>query len=104
MKVNWKNKRVASAKKANQMIGLVKHTFTFMDKEMFLVLYKTLIRPLLEYCPQVWSPYMEKDINLLENIQRRATKLVPELYELPYEERLKKLKLFPLKDRRIRGV
>ena len=101
--LKWRKQVVASAKKANQMIGLVKHTFTFMDKEMFLVLYKTLIRPLLEYCPQVWSPYMEKDINLLENIQRRATKLVPELYELPYEERLKKLKLFPLKDRRIRG-
>lgn len=84
-------------------IGLVKHTFTFMNKEMFLVLYKTLIRPLPEYCPQVWSPYMKKDINLLENIQRRATKLVPELYNLSYEERLKRLKLFPLKDRRMRG-
>ena len=101
--LKWTKQTIATTKKANKMIGLVKHTFSYMNKEMFLVLYKTLIRPLLEYCPQVWSPYMKKNINLLENIQRRATKLVPELYDVPYEERLKRLKLFPLKDRRVRG-
>ena len=101
--LKWNKQVVASAKKANKMIGLIKHTFTHMDKDMFLVLYKTLVRPLLEYCPQVWSPYMVKDVEILENIQRRATKIIPELYDLPYEQRLKELKLFPLKDRRIRG-
>ena len=85
------------------MLGLVKNTFTYMNKEMFNVLYKTLIRPHLEYCPQVWSPYLIKDINILENIQRRATNIVPEICNLSYEDRLKELNLFPLKDRRLRG-
>ena len=89
--------------KANRMIGILKRTFSFMDKEMFLSLYKTFVRPHLEYCPEVWNPYLCKDINTLENVQRRATKIVPELKDMSYEERLSKLKLFPLQDRRARG-
>ena len=62
--------------KANRMIGLIKISFECMDDNMFLNLYNTLIRPLLEYCVQAWSPYLQKDITLLENVQRRAAKLV----------------------------
>ena len=51
----------------------------------------------------MWSPYLAKDVNILENIQRRATKIVPEICNLSYDDRLKELKLFPLKDRRLRG-
>ena len=95
------------------MLGVIKITFTYMNNEMFIVLYmnkemfnvlyKTLVRPHLEYCPQVWSPFLAKDINILEQIQSRATKIVPEISNLSYEDRLKELKLFPLKDRRLRG-
>ena len=46
--------------KANRMIGLVKRTFSYLDEDMFITLYKTFIRPLLEYCPEVWSPHLEK--------------------------------------------
>ena len=70
---------------------------------MFLSLYQTLVRPQMEYCPQVWSPYLKKDISILEKVQRRATKLVPELKDLPYDERLRQLKLYPLQERRLRG-
>ena len=85
------------------MIGLIKLSFQYIDDEMFLNLYNTLIRPLLEYCVQAWSPYLQKDITLLENVQRRATKLVGRLRNKGYEERLKELKLTKLQDRSSRG-
>ena len=85
------------------MLGLIKIGFSCLDKEIFMNLYPVLVRPLLEYCVQVWSPYKRKYINLLEGVQRRATKLVPELRELQYEERLKKLGLTTLEERRVRG-
>ena len=89
--------------RANRMIGLIRASFTCLNKKMFLNLYKSLIRPLLEYCVQVWSPHLNKYIKLIEGVQRRATRLVPELKELPYEERLKQLKLTTLEERRVRG-
>ena len=91
------------AMKANRMVGIIKKTFSYMDKDMFLALYKALIRPRLEYSPEVWNPHQVKDISALEKVQRRATKLVPEYRDLSYEERLEKLKLFPLTKRRLRG-
>ena len=89
--------------KANRMIGLIKISFECIDSEMFLNLYNSLVRPLLEYCVQAWSPYLERDITLLENVQRRATKVVKDLKDKEYPERLKALKLTKLEDRRTRG-
>ena len=90
-------------KKANKMLGLIKRTFTFLDKDSFLMLYKTYIRPHLEYCQQACYPYLRKDIDILEKVQKRATKLVRSIHDLPYEDRLRELKLYSLEDRRIRG-
>ena len=101
--LNWKRQTAICVKKANRTIGMIKHTFSHIDKDMFITLYSTLVRPQLEYCPQIWSPYHKGNINLLERVQRRATKMVPELHHLPYEERLANLKLYPLADRRRRG-
>ena len=67
--------------RANRMVGLIRIGFTCMDEEIFMNLYPVLVRPLLEYCVQVWSPYKQKYIDLIENVHRRATKLVPGLRE-----------------------
>jgi ribonuclease P/MRP protein subunit RPP40 len=66
-------------------------------------LYKCLIRPQLEYAVQAWRPYLQKDIDLLEGVQRRATKLVVGMREKSYEERLKFLDMTTLETRRVRG-
>ena len=101
--LTWSEHIANSTKKANRMIGIIKRTFSHMNKDIFLSLYRTFIRPHLEYCPEVWSPYLVKDTSVLEKVQHRATKLVPECRHLSYEERLEYLGLFPLIDRRLRG-
>lgn len=92
-----------SAAKANRILGLIKRSFNYITKESFLVLYKSYVRPHLEYCVQVWSPYLQKDKDVLEKVQRRATKIVPGLENLTYENRLKELGLTTLEERRTRG-
>ena len=84
-------------------MGLVKRTFTFMDKEMFLPLYKTLVRHHLQYAVVVWSPFLKRDIFLIEKVQCRATKLVKSIKNLSYEERMKHLDLPALRYRRARN-
>ena len=89
--------------KANSIVGLIRRSFTCLDKNTFLDLYKALVRPHLEYANQVWSPKLVRHINMLENVQDRATKLIPGLKAKTYEERLAKLKLPTLAYRRLRG-
>ena len=91
------------AAKANSILGRINRAFENKDKEIIKLLYVSMVRPHLEYAVQSWSPYLRKDIYLLEQVQRRATRLIPEIRHLPYEERLKALNLTSLEDRRTRG-
>jgi hypothetical protein len=61
--------------KANSIIGVIRHTFEYLDLKTFRMLYVSLVRPHLEYANPVWNPYLKKHIDMIENIQRRATKL-----------------------------
>ena len=69
---------------------------------MFKLLFKSLIRPHLEYASPIWSPITKGEIKRIEGVQRRATKLVPELQNLPYNDRLQQLGLPTLQYRRLR--
>lgn len=77
-----------AAESANFMVGLIKKTFTCMDVELLLLLDKSLARSHLGYCIQAWSSHAQRDINKLDQLQRRATKLIPEFVDRPYEESL----------------
>ena len=89
--------------KANRVLGIVRKTFECLDKEIFNYVYKGLIRPHLEYAAPVWSPYRVMQKEALENVQRRATRMVPGLSHLSYPDRLEALKLPTLAYRRARG-
>ena len=89
--------------KVNQILGLILRTFTYMDKEMFLYLFKSLIRPHLEYATEVWSPVYKKDMIQIENVHRIATRLVTRLQHLSYPDRLRSLGLPTLEYRRDRA-
>jgi len=68
-----------------------------------LRLYQTLVRPKLEYCVQAWRPYLRKDTELLEEVQKRATTLIIKDRGLTYGKRLTRLGLTTLETRRLRG-
>jgi hypothetical protein len=88
---------------ANKVVGAIRRGFSFMDQDMFCRLYKALVRPHLEYANCVWCPVLKRDKELLERVQRRATKLVPGLTDLSYSDRLRALNLPTLVYRRKRG-
>ena len=84
-------------------MGIIRRTFDHMDEQCFSTIFKSLIRPRIEYANKIWSPHLKKHITSLENVQRRATKLIPGFKDIEYKEHLRKLKLPTLAYRRLRG-
>ena len=89
--------------KANRLLSLIRRGFPSLDSVSLPLLYKSIIRPHIEYGNVVWHPRYKGDEQQLENVQRRATKLIPELRDLDYSERLRRLDLPSLYYRRARG-
>ena len=92
-----------AASNGNQILGLIRRTIMYKEKQLIVPLYKAIIRTHLEYFIQAWRPYRTKDIDKLERIQRRTTKMIPELRDLSYESRLLQCGLTTLENRRLRG-
>ena len=88
---------------ANRVLGMIKRSFSVRDKDVILHLYKSLVRRHLEYSVQAWRPYFQNDIDTIEGVQRRATKVISDLKDKGYENRLRFLNLTTLETRRLRG-
>ena len=101
-KLSFEHHIAAKIIKANSILGLINRTFEYKDGRTLILLYKSLVRPHLEYANQIWAPHLVKHITQLENVQRRATKIIPGLSEFTYQQRLAKLQLPTLAFRRLR--
>ena len=92
-----------AASNGNQVLEMIRRNITYKEKSLIVPLYKAIVRHHLEYCIQAWSPYLRRDVDMLDKIQRRAIKLIPGLRALRYEERLKECGLTTLETRMLRG-
>ncbi|XP_076441767.1 uncharacterized protein LOC143280873 [Babylonia areolata] len=101
--LTFKNHINQTTAKANRFLGVIRRSFDFLTPAVFIQLYKSLVRPVLEYGHTAWQPRHKTLCGELEDVQRRATKLIASLKDKPYPERLAALNLPSLKHRRLRG-
>ena len=101
--LKFRKQAAAAAAKANQVMAVIRRSFELLDENTLPMLYKTLVRPHLEFGNVAWGPFNRADQLLIERVQRRATRLVATIKHLPYERRLETLRLPSLFYRRRRG-
>ena len=101
--LNFHKQTAAATSKASKMLAVVRRSFANVDEFTLPLLYKSMVRPFLEYGNSIWGPFSKGDQKLLERIQRRATRMVKAIKHLPYPQRLRHLGLPSLCYRRRRG-
>lgn len=101
--LSWSEHITAACKKANSILYLLRKSFQCVSFPTFVKLYKCYVRPLLEYAGPVWSAHLSRDANLLESVQRRATRSSFGVVRPSYEERLVMSGLTRFGDRKLRG-
>ena len=89
--------------KASKMLGMLNRTISYKSQDIMVKLYKSIVRPHLEYCSPAWAPHYQKDKDLLERIQHRFTRMFGHLRKLEYNKRLQQLGLWSLEERRNRA-
>ena len=94
---------LTAAKKGNKILGMIYRTIKNRTKKIMLNLYKSLVRPQLDYCINVWRPHLKSDIKILENVQKRFTKSIQGFKKIKYKERLNILKLTSFETRCLRS-
>ena len=67
-------------------IPVIKRNFKYISINSFILLYNNMVRSLLDYCVPVWVPYKKEDIDVPEKVQKKASKIIPEIRHLPYGE------------------
>ncbi|KFZ47550.1 hypothetical protein N321_02668, partial [Antrostomus carolinensis] len=102
-KFNMSQQCVLAAQKANHILGCIKRNVSSRSRKVILPLYSALLRPHLECCIQFWSPQHQKDMELLEQVQRRTMRMIRGLEHLSYGDRLRELGLYCLEKRRLWG-
>ena len=102
-KLNFHSHSTYIVSKANRLLGLIRKSFENISIQTLPMLYKSLVRPTLEYGNPIWGPYYVLDQQAVERVQRRATKMIQPLRDLPYHTRLHQLNLPSLTYRRRRG-